>query len=348
MIRVPVSVRSLVRIVSTCSIAGLVLASCATATVATPHVTGLPAISISVPLSTVACTTDNSCVAIGTSNLNVSPTSVGEYRSPSGRWSSLTVPSADSSTYVQSASCWNNGCLFVGSHTSGAVVWRYDAASHSIAVEQGPPGPYGIATVSCYAAMTCAVLDSSKNGPQFLTTDNGGATWSSPVTFTVLSNDTVSSLSCTSKGTCMASFLNSSNGIDVYVSSNAGATWTLRTGFSTITWAALTSLNCDGRACVGLAKLFSGWRVERTDNLGRSWTRVASISYSPYAMACTRLDRCVVGGLKGSSLPWLSVLSSGKLTSAKLKYIPSPISDIACGSTVCAAIGVTTVIALRP
>jgi hypothetical protein len=31
-----------------------------------------------------------------------------------------------------------------------------------------------------------------------------------------------------------------------------------------------------------------------------------------------------------------------------LKYVPSPISDVACGSTICAAIGVTTVMALRP
>ena len=81
MIRVPASVRSLVRIVTMCSRRRqCCLASCATPAIVTPHVTGLPAVSISVPLSTVACTTDNSCVAIGTSNLDVSPTSVGEYR----------------------------------------------------------------------------------------------------------------------------------------------------------------------------------------------------------------------------------------------------------------------------
>jgi len=90
--RVSAHVRSLVRTAVVCSVAGVVLASCATSTVTkSPRVSGLPAISISVPLSSVACTTDNSCVALGTSNLDVSPTSVGEYRSANGRWSPLTV-----------------------------------------------------------------------------------------------------------------------------------------------------------------------------------------------------------------------------------------------------------------
>jgi hypothetical protein len=325
------------------------LASCATTTTAlAPHVTGLPAMSISVPLSNVACTTDNSCVAIGTSNFDQSPTSVGEYRSSSGRWSTLAVPSADSSTYVQSASCWSNGCLFVGSQSNSDLVWRYDATSHSITAVAGPRGATGIAAVSCYAAMTCAILETVKGNPEFLTTDDGGATWSTPVSFGILSHDTVTSLSCTSQLTCIASLLNSSNGIDVYVTSDGGATWSVRTGFSTITWAALTSLNCDGRTCIGLAKLSSGWRIERTANFGKTWTKVASLPNSAYALACTRLATCVVGGIKGSSLPWLSVLTSDKLTPAKLTYVPSSIFDIACGSKICAAIGVTTVIALRP
>src|SRR6202167_6439257 len=132
MSRVPASVRSLVRIVTMCSVAGVLLASCSTTTptAISPHVTGLPAVSISVPLSTVACTTDNSCVAIGTSNLDVSPTSVGEYRSAAGRWSALVVPSADTSPYVHSASCWRKGCLFVGSQSGGDLVWLYYAPTH--------------------------------------------------------------------------------------------------------------------------------------------------------------------------------------------------------------------------
>ena len=351
MSRVPASVRSLVRIVAMCSFAAVLLASCASTTPAIkPHVTGLPAVSISVPLSTVACTTDNSCVAIGTSNLDVSPTSVGEYRSATGRWTTLTVPVADTSTYIQSSSCWNRGCLFVGSQSGGDLVWNYDATTHSISVAHGPSGAIGIDAISCYATLTCAVFDSTKSGKRFLTTSDGGATWSTPATIAIPDSDSVTSLSCESQLTCVASFESSSNGIAVYVTNDGGQTWTPRSDTSTISWAALTSLDCAGRTCVGLAKLSFGWRVERSDNLGKTWKKVAPVRGPIVTMACTTLDRCVVGGTKNfqTSTPYLATVVSKVVTPVALKYVPSPISDVACGSTICAAIGVTTVMTLRP
>jgi len=349
MIRVPARVRTLVRVVAMSSLAGVVLASCAPATVTvTPRVNGLPSVSISVPLSVVGCTRDNSCVTLGTSNLNVTPTSIAEYRSANGRWAALSAPSADASTYVATSSCWSDGCLFVGSQSSGDLVWRYDATSPAITVTTGPTGGSGISAVSCYAAVTCAILDSTKTGPRFLTTTDGGTTWSSPQLLGVPSQDSVTSLSCPSATACMASFLNASNGIVVYVTTDGGTTWTPRTGFSTITWAALTSLNCAGRTCLGLAKLSFGWRVERTNNFGKTWKKVTSLRGSILTLACASLARCVVGGMTGSSAPWLATLTSGSLKVAKLQFVPSPIVDVACGSKTCSAIGVTTVMALRP
>jgi hypothetical protein len=352
MIRVPARVRSLVRIVAVCSVASVVLASCAPATTpkVIPRVNGLPAISISVPLSIVACTTSNSCVTLGTSDLDVNPTSVGEYRPANGHWTAVTVPSADTSTYVQAASCWTNGCLFVGSQSNGDLVWRYDATSHSFTTEVGPTGASGIEVVSCYASMACAVFDEAKSGPRFLTTDDAGATWSTPVSVGVPTQDTVTSLSCPSALDCIASFLNASNGIEVYASTDGGATWNLRTGVSTVTWSTLTSLNCTGKKCLGLADLHTGWRIERTNNFGRSWKKVASLPSSILDLACTSLQRCVVGGMTNSlaSTPWLATVISGTVETAKLTYVPSPIADVACGSKICAAIGVTTVMTLRP
>jgi hypothetical protein len=352
MIRVPAHVRSLVRIVAGCSVAGVVLASCASTTPAKiiTRVTGLPAISISVPLSIVACTTNNSCVTLGTSNLDVSPTSVGEYRTANGHWTDITVPSADTSTYIQAASCWNNGCLFVGSQSNGDLVWRYDATSQSFSTEVGPTGASGIDGVSCYAAMSCAVLDDAKSGPRFVTTEDGGATWSTPVSFGAPPQDTVTSLSCPSTLDCIASFLNASNGIEIYVTDDGGATWSLQSGVATVTWSALTSLNCVGKKCLALANLHTGWRIERTNNFGRSWKKVASLPSSVLNLACTTLQRCIVGGMTGSlaATPWLAMVISGTVKTAKLTYVPSPIAGVACGSKICAAIGVTTVMTLRP
>jgi hypothetical protein len=333
-----------------CSVAGLVLASCASTTTVKPHVTGLPAISISVPLSNVACTTNNSCVALGTSNLDVSPTSVGEYRSANGHWTALAVPSADTSTYIQSSSCWNEGCLFVGSQSSGDLVWRYDARSHAITVATAPTGASGIAAISCYASMTCSIIDSTKSGPRFLTTNDGGATWTPPMTIGVPPQESVTSLSCVSRIECMTAFQDSSNGVALYVTPDGGATWMERTGVSTVTWSVLTSLNCSGQKCLGLAKLFTGWRIVRTKNFGKTWSKVSSLRGSILTLACTSLERCVVGGMSNfqSSSPLLATVTSGVVQVAKLKYVPSPISDIACGSEICAAIGVTTVMTLRP
>ena len=348
--RVPAHVRSLVRVVASCTVAGVVLASCATTPTAKviTRVTGLPAISISVPLSVVACTTNNTCAALGTSNLDVSPTSVGEYRSANGPWTTLVVPTADTSTSIQAASCWNDGCLFVGSQSNTDLVWLFDATSHDITPEVGPQGASGIQAVSCHLPKTCAILDFTKSGPRFLSTDDGGLTWSTPVSVGVPSQDTVTSLSCPSTLDCIASFLNASNGIEVYVTRDGGSTWTLRTGSSTITWSALTSLHCVAKQCLGLATLFTGWRIERTENFGRSWKKVASLPSSILSLSCTTLDHCVVGGMTGDSSPWLATVDSGSVTAAKLKYVPSPIADVACGSKVCAAIGVTTVMTLRP
>jgi len=333
-----------------CLVAGLVLASCATTTVkvkVAPLVSGLPAVSISVPLSSVACTSNNSCVAIGTSNLDVSPTSVGEYRSANGRWTSLAVPSADTSTYIAASSCWSDGCVFVGSQSNADLVWRYDASSNSMSVATAPTGASGIEVVSCYRALTCTIIDSSKAIERFLVTTDGGVTWSPASDLGVPSQDSVTSLACTSNLECIASFLNASNGIDVYVTTDGGTTWTARTGLSTVTWATLRSLNCVGSKCVGLAKLSSGWRIVRTNNFGKKWSRVAALSTSMLSLACASLERCVVGGMSGSS-PWLATVVSGSVTSVRLEYVPTQIADVACGSKICAAIGVTTVLALRP
>jgi len=332
------------------AVAGAVLASCATATVTVtpPRVTGLPAISISVPLSSVACTTNNSCVALGTSVLDVSTTSVGEYRSIKGRWAALSVPSADPSTFLASSSCWNDGCLFVGSQTSGDLVWRYDEGTHAVTTASAPPSASGVDAVSCYTSLTCAIVDSSRAGARFLLSVDGGTTWSSPVILGVPAQDTVTSLSCTSELDCIASFLNASNGVAVYVTGDGGATWTPRATFSTLPWSALTSLTCAGRKCLGMAKLPTGWRIVRTKNFGMSWSKVDSLPGSNLTMACTSLERCVVGGMEGSSSAWLATLKSNSLTPVKLTYVPSPIADVACGSSICAAVGVTTVMALRP
>jgi photosystem II stability/assembly factor-like uncharacterized protein len=228
------------------------------------------------------------------------------------------------------------------------MVWRYDAGTNTIRSETAPVDATNIQAISCYASLSCAILDDGKLGPRFFTTADGGITWTLHPPIGVGTLDSVTALSCQTNLECMASFIN--DGDIVYVTRDGGATWTPRTGFTTVTWVALESLNCYGNKCLGVANTSNGWRIVKTKNFGRSWSKVASLKSSDVTLSCTSYQHCVVGGFQGttSSLPWLATLTSGTVKVAKLKYVPSPLVDVACGSKICDAIAVTTVLTLRP
>jgi len=75
------------------ALSALVLSSCASqhhqSVTGEPRVTGTPARSISVPLSSVGCTRNDACIAVGTSSVNTSPDAVAEFATPKGNWLTL-------------------------------------------------------------------------------------------------------------------------------------------------------------------------------------------------------------------------------------------------------------------
>ena len=131
--RVPARARSLPRVARKISVAGAVLASCATATVTAPHVTGVP-VDQHLRAALLRGVHDQRFVRRtgDVKSRTSTPTSFGEYRVPSGRWARLSVPTADSSTYIAASSCWMDGCLFVGSQSSGDLLWRYDESTRAV------------------------------------------------------------------------------------------------------------------------------------------------------------------------------------------------------------------------
>jgi len=58
--------------------------------------------------------------------------------------------------------------------------------------------------------------------------------------------------------------------------------------------------------------------------------------------------RCVVGGMTGSSSPWLAVVTSGSVSPAKTQIRPVANRRRRLRSKIMSAIGVTTVMTLRP
>ena len=191
MIRVPALARSLVRVTALCSAAGIVLASCGTTPViVTPVVTGLPAISISVPLSNVACTTDNTCVAIGTSNL--------ERESDLG-W---RVPNRDRAMDVDHGAQRRHVDVRTGLvvlerwlplrritvERRSRVAIRRRRPRRSALSRRQRERPASRRSV-VMRAMTCAVLDNAKSGSRILFTNDGGTSWSAPLAVGVPSQD---------------------------------------------------------------------------------------------------------------------------------------------------------------
>lgn len=349
--RVPTTLRVAARVGFAGLASALVLAACGSTTPATvaQRVSGVPSISLSVPLSQVGCTTNDTCIAIGTSITSVGPTSVGEVRAPTGGWKVIATPSAVPSTIITTSSCWSSGCLFGGQSPSGDVFWLYDASAQTVRAVTSPPNSLGVDGISCYAALACAVVDDVKSdAPRFLTTTDGGVTWTQGGPLVLPSGDQVTAFTCATALSCMVvgSF---SNGVTVYVTNDGGSTWTVRTTLNTSTWSQLTSLTCQRTACVALADLQSGWHVVRTKNFGKSWKHGGTVKTLSY-LACSSVERCVAAGQKDqtSDDPWIATVDASSVTPLRLNYVPSGIISVACGHKVCAAIGDTTVMALHP
>ncbi len=351
MSRAPTALRVVARLGPASLAAALALAACGSTTpaIVTQHVGGVPSISLSVPLSAVACTTTDTCIAVGTSVTSVGPSSVGEFRALTGGWRNIATPSAVQTTNITTSSCWGSGCLFGGQSPSGDVFWLYDATAATVTAVTSPPNSLGVDGISCYATLSCAAVDDEKSdAPRFLTTTDGGVTWTPHSPLVVSSGEQVSAFTCATALSCMAigSF---QNGVMVYVTNDGGSTWSVRTTPPTSTWLQLTSLTCQHSACVGLVGLHSGWYVVRTKNFGKSWKRGGAVKTLSY-LACSSVQKCVAAGQTNqtSDTPWIATVEASKVTPLRLKYVPSGIIGVSCGRKICAAIGDTTVMALSP
>jgi len=328
-------------------VAALVLASCGVSTTASSSapVEGVPTFGISVALQKVACTLNDSCVAIGASSASLGPTSVGEYRQASGRWALLTVP-AVSSAQIMSSSCSSSDCLIGGAQSTGDLVWDYNASTHTVTNVVAPPGGVGVSAIDCLDPLSCVVGDVGFNGlPRIFATIDGGTTWTTPTPVTWAAGATIRTIACESATNCLASSTSTNGQVRLEVTFDAGVTWTKRSTPSS--WTALSSIGCRARNCVALASAAAGSRIVRTNSFGRTW-KATELTVSATALACTTTEKCLAVGQASSSASVLEQIVGGAVSLRKLRYVPSALLDVACGHTVCAAIAATTLLALKP
>ena len=339
----PTRVRTSWRLVATFGAAALVLASCGAAVVTTQRLNGTPARSISVPLTNVGCTLSDFCVAVGTSSASVGPTSVAEFVTPAGNWFPLSLP-ATASPLITSTACTKTQCLVGGSQPGRDLLWRFNAIGHTLAVATPPPGGIGIDALNC-DELNCALVDTNAIGatPRFSLSADGGLTWTDPIDMAWASGDVITSLACGAVFDCVASALTPHHQVSLYATRDGGTTWTQR--LTPSTWTTLTSLSCAKLHCVALASITGASKLVRSTNLGKSWTST-SLKQQSNALACTTLTTCVVVGQFADATPWLATLRAGTTINVSLRYVPTPLLDVACGTKKCAAIGVTTVLSV--
>lgn len=344
--RMTASARHSWRGVAVVALAALLLASCGTPKVAKSYVTGTPSFSIEIPLTSAACTTSSSCIAVGGDDASSGPSATAQVREKNGTWTAIDVPDATSVT-LSSSACWSADCLIGGSQPTGDALWLYDARAGTMTVSPVPPGGKGVSEIDCFALESCALVDATTITASLrlsFTTD-GGATWSTPQPLNWSVGDAVTSLSCADALDCLVGAETSSRSALLEVTHDAGVTWASRDVDPT--WQILSSLDCVATHCIALVATASDSLIVRTNTFGRVWTTL-TLKDSATGLACARLSRCVVVGQDTSGDPWLATLQGHKVDNVALKYVPTALVTAACGVKVCVAIGPSTVLSTSP
>jgi photosystem II stability/assembly factor-like uncharacterized protein len=336
-------VRVPARLLALLAVCALVLASCGTAAVvAEAHLDGTPAISFSVPLSAISCTLNDVCVAVGNSTDGIGPVSVAEFASPKGHWFNIALP-AKAPTLLTSVACSGAQCLLGGSSPGRDLLFTFDTHGDMLTSAAPPMDGIGVSSLTCDAT-TCAMIDSSATGePRFAMSDDDGTTWTTPVPLAWAKQDAITAFTCASASNCAVGVLSESHEFSLYVTNDAGITWNESTTPSS--WTTLTSLSCAANRCVGLARTASSSLLVRSKTFTRTW-KSATLARPASALACVTFDRCVVVGQRSNGEPWLATVLDKSASNVDLRYVPSPLLDVACGTKVCAAIGVTTLVSI--
>ena len=324
--------------------ATLLLASCASASTAR-HADGQPSISINAPLTAVACTTTGACVAVGASGGAGAPTTTAQVRNHQGIWSALQVPGAPVAT-IYAGACATTRCLFGGTDESGELLWSINANTGAVKTLRGPAGGLVIHDLSCVDDHDCAVLDATANSTaRFSFTTSAGGSWSAPRTLAWTASKSTT-MTCVGARTCYVATTSATHHVVLRETLNGGRSW--RAVTTPTAWTSLSSLDCS-TTCVALVTTTKGSAVAvpSTKVASQGWSE----TYVPLhasSMSCSSVTTCLVVGHLGGQTPAMSEWQSSGAHNVTLDYVPSALTDVACRPSICVAIALTTVVALRP
>ena len=204
-------------------------------------------------------------------------------------------------------------------------------------------GGIGVQALTCDGGVDCALIDDGANGiPRFSYSADAGATWSSPLPMTWAAGMTVTSLRCGAEFHCLASVVTSTHAL-LQGTNDGGLDWYPLGGVST-SWSTLQLSWCQRNNCVALATGTSD-SLARTYDDGVTWTSTP-LNARVSSLSCTSLRRCVAVGATSHGTAWLARVKGSRVTALGLKYVPTALIAVACGTTRCGAIGVTTLVSV--
>jgi hypothetical protein len=221
-------------------------------------------------------------------------------------------------------------------------LWHFDATSHAVSTATPPSGGLGVDALNCNE-LNCALVDTGAHVgvPRFSFSADDGLTWTNPLAMTWAKGDTITALACGAVFDCLVGALSPRHQFMLYVTRDGGATWNQRSTSSS--WTTMTSLSCAQLRCVALASTARSSLLIRSNTFARTWTKVL-LGPRANALACSAQASCVVVGQRSNATPWLATVHDGAAVNTTLRYVPTPLLDVACGAKRCAAIGVTTVL----
>ena len=323
------------------AVSSLILFGCSSAPVAL-GAEGVPSLSLDAPLTTVACTTLGTCIAVGATGELRAPTTAGQIRNHKGNWSTLHTPPALLATFT-SASCATNTCYFGGTKAGGELLWSVNANNGIIHSLAGPPGGLVIRDLSCTSDVACTVIDIAANHTVRLShSTNAGGSWSAPRTLRWVSvNETA--LNCHAVNDCFLSSTSPTHVVALRHTFNGGLSWHLVA--TPPTWRSLASLQCL-QLCTALVTTGAGSRVA-SQAVSLKWHETG-LTFRGASLSCASATLCVAVGALGNQTPAMAQWVPHLARNIPLTYVPSSLNDVACQPAVCVAIGVTTLVALHP
>jgi hypothetical protein len=173
-------------------------------------------------------------------------------------------------------------------------------------------------------------------------TTDAGVTWSAPRTLRwALGNGTA--LACVAVTDCYIASTSSTHVVTLRHTLDGGAVFAAVA--TPATWRSLNSLQC-AIQCTALITTASGSAIA-TQGKYNAWHQTA-LTFNATALSCAPTTLCLAVGQRSNRTPAMVQWDPKGAHSVALTYVPSPLTDVACQPDVCVAIGVTTVVSLRP